>query len=202
MPEYYEKTYWDERFVTESEFEWLMGPDELEEFVYPLLRLPSSTAEPSFKVLNAGCGTSNFPKDFVERFPATVISVDYSPNSVNKLSARFSSLPNLQFLVDDLLTLDQFNEQSIDLIFDKSTFDALACSGSTEILETYQKSLRRVVKDKGQWCCISYSDRTDYIVEDIWELVQKVEVVREPAGRDGVARPEIQHYVHVLEPVP
>ncbi|KAI9010125.1 S-adenosyl-L-methionine-dependent methyltransferase [Hyaloraphidium curvatum] len=197
MPSYAERSYWEERFESENEFEWLMGTAELAKKVFPLLRL--SPMEDGFTVLNAGCGTSRFPADFAALYPAArVVSVDFSETVVRKMSDRYRDLDRLEFRVDDLLKLDTVEPESVDLVFDKSSFDALACTGSREVLANYQRSLARVVKPGGQWALISYSDRTDYVVEG-WRLATMVEVVTREA-QVNPARPAITHFVHVLEP--
>lgn len=202
MPSYYEMSYWDTRFETEEQFEWLLDFMVLQKKVFPGLKMPATEGQPEdFVVLNAGCGTSRFGVDFAALYPAKVINVDYSVNVVNKMAAKYEHLaPLVTYRVDNLLTLSTIEPSSIDLIFDKSSLDALACSGQREVIVRYMTAIRKAVKPTGQWCCISYSDRAEWAAKDLWKLVWKEEVVVQEAS-ESPARPAIMHWVHVFEPV-
>lgn len=203
MPSYAELEYWEERFQTENAYEWLLDTAQLQKGVFPYLRLPvDGAAAEEFVVLNAGCGTSRLSIELSALYPVHTINVDFSPTVIDKWHQEMAgkSIANVEFRVDDLLELSTISDRTIDLVIDKSSFDALACSGSRDVLNQYIKQLRRVLKPRGQWALISYSDRTDYIDTNLFRLVYRGEaVVREASERPS--RPAIAHFVHILEPV-
>ncbi|KAJ8281849.1 hypothetical protein COCON_G00043680 [Conger conger] len=135
------KETWD-RFYRENNakrdfknFEWFFGFDSVRDFILPLLR-PQSDSATLRRILDLGCGTSALGPGIYKHsdWPVDVTCADISPVAVQLLQEQARSKPiqpgnpssRLSFLELDCCRLQtQFGEQSLDVIVDKGTTDAL-----------------------------------------------------------------------------
>ncbi|XP_035267513.1 citrate synthase-lysine N-methyltransferase CSKMT, mitochondrial isoform X1 [Anguilla anguilla] len=135
------KETWD-RFYRENNvkrdfknFEWFFGFDSVQDFILPLLR-PQPSCATIRRVLDLGCGTSALGPGIYKhsQWPVHVTCADISPVAVQLLQEQANSKPiqpgnpssRLTFLELDCCRLQaRFGEQSLDVIVDKGTTDAL-----------------------------------------------------------------------------
>jgi len=185
------QTYWQTRFLTEKQFEWLTPsskiiPKVLEIFedwsnTSPVLTT-SSQDEKVFRVLHLGCGTSSLGDDVYDGLLKTasdevsatpkveVVDCDYVPSETRR------NIPFIQLNLLDLKDLIQKSGKGWDLVIDKSTADAISCGpsmllddedGNNRMVEPMQmlcRNLGCVVKGGGRWICVSYSaTRFDFL---------------------------------------
>ncbi|XP_041841432.1 citrate synthase-lysine N-methyltransferase CSKMT, mitochondrial isoform X2 [Melanotaenia boesemani] len=136
------KSTWD-RFYTESSsrtatfrnFEWFFGFDSVRDFIMPLLQT-TSHPDTALQILDMGCGTSalgpSIYRDSV--FPVRVTCADISPVAVRLMQQQVGSKAiqphnlssQLDFVELDCTQLDKhYGSNSLDLIIDKGTTDAL-----------------------------------------------------------------------------
>ena len=114
------KSYWDERFAVEESYEWLSNF----EAVKPLLleSLPASSTNP--RILLVGCGNSRLSLDLVNEGFSNTISTDFSEVCIAAMQKQH---PSLEWQVADMLTLEDFDDSSFDVVLDKAAMDALMC---------------------------------------------------------------------------
>ncbi|KAF9971716.1 hypothetical protein BGZ73_005245 [Actinomortierella ambigua] len=94
----------------------------------------------------------------------------------------------LEFREMDCLDLTSLAPNTFDLIFDKSTSDAIACGDDNEStkIKTLCRQVARVTKPGGVWCVVSYSQYRQYEFEDedqgLW-TTERVEPIKVEAPR-------------------
>ncbi|CAL1590564.1 unnamed protein product [Knipowitschia caucasica] len=136
------KATWD-RFYTENRtnaaafknFEWFFGFDSIRHIILPLLP-PKSRPDRPFQVLDLGCGTSALGPSIYKHSPITVhvTCADISPVAVKLMQEHVTSeeietsdaASQISFVeMDCTQLLNHYGPESIDLIVDKGTTDAL-----------------------------------------------------------------------------
>lgn len=139
-PDFSDVEYWNARFVTEDEFEWLKHPSDLTSHLEDLLgRIP----ERDRSVLHIGSGSSTLSLTLrgLVSHPEQVHNVDYSPNAIElgmamekKAFGGDSSTYMRWSCVDllnrrDVLSLGDHDlfHPPCTLIVDKSVADSIAC---------------------------------------------------------------------------
>ncbi|KAG0238910.1 Endothelin-converting enzyme 2 [Actinomortierella wolfii] len=122
----------------------------------------------------------------------------------------------LEFREMDCLDLSSLAPNTFDLVFDKSTSDAIACGDDDEgtKVKTLCEQVARVTKPGGVWCVVSYSQYRQYEYpskegQGLWttELIEPIKVdqqshVGEEKSKDTAARPvvhqpEVFQYLYV-----
>ncbi|XP_071386097.1 citrate synthase-lysine N-methyltransferase CSKMT, mitochondrial isoform X1 [Centroberyx affinis] len=136
------KATWD-RFYTENSsrtpnfknFEWFFGFDSVRDFIMPFLHAKSHPDSP-LQVLDMGCGTSALGPCIYKHspFPVRVTCADISPIAVRLMQEHVRAKAiephhpssQLEFLELDCTQLHGcYGSESVDLIVDKGTTDAL-----------------------------------------------------------------------------
>ncbi|XP_046901084.1 citrate synthase-lysine N-methyltransferase CSKMT, mitochondrial isoform X1 [Hypomesus transpacificus] len=170
------KATWD-RFYTENRgrtpnfknFEWFFGFGTVQDFILPLLHSkPDSNT--IFQVLDLGCGTSALGLDIYKNsFSAVQVTcADISPVAVRFMQEQIRTKAaeprnpdsRLEFLELDCTELHQhYGSESLDLIIDKGTTDALLRSreGRGKADQVLQQSLR-VLRSSGLYLQFSDED--------------------------------------------
>jgi 2-polyprenyl-3-methyl-5-hydroxy-6-metoxy-1,4-benzoquinol methylase len=91
--DYGKKTYWDHRFSTELEYEWLVPWKDVAYLLKPFL-------SPSSRILVVGCGNSSFSADLYDAGYKNVCSVDYSDVVINAMRSRNQEQrPDMEWMV-------------------------------------------------------------------------------------------------------
>jgi SAM-dependent methyltransferase len=97
--EYGKKTYWDERFATESEYEWLASWEDVAYLLKPFL-------SPSSHILVVGCGNSSFSADLYDAGYTDICSLDYSEIVIDAMKTRNKTQrPEMTWMVCARVTL-------------------------------------------------------------------------------------------------
>jgi hypothetical protein len=142
-PSFGDLEYWNKRFDKEDEFEWLANFTVLEPW------LKQAIAEKTVpQILHIGCGSSALSmqlRDLVDS-PQQIHNVDYSEVVVKKNRQReYDLLRSLEASTEpcrwstlDLLSVSQIYDfadpgKGYDMIFDKSTSDAISCSEDVSV---------------------------------------------------------------------
>lgn len=158
--DYKRHEYWERRFSKEPTYEWLGSFEDCRggmEATGVDFNIQRSSA------LIVGCGNSLFSRDVSARCPSwRIVSVDFSRNVIENMKRRF---PDLEWVVDDMTTLESFQEECFDIVLDKAAMDALvADEGSSwdpsesSKLSVYNmlKSCARVLKSGGKLSIVSF----------------------------------------------
>ena len=146
---------WDARYAADAaEYDWLLDWSSLAE---PILAL----CGPTTRVLDVGCGTSCVPARLADAGVARVVGVDVSRAAVDAMRARHAGGERsgaLSFAVADATTLDGFGDGSFDVVLDKSTSDALACTpgGGDAAVGALARAAHRVLAPSGALVVVSF----------------------------------------------
>lgn len=118
MEDLSKKSYWDERFLVEDEFEWFGQCSRL----YPVFNLYFQSS-PSFLLLHLGCGSSSLAEEmFSRRYCRMIFNVDYSFQILQKRrSKKFDSLP-IDWITLDIRSMP-LKSNFFDTIVEKGTLD-------------------------------------------------------------------------------
>jgi len=120
------RVFWDFRHSVGDSFDWIADFSEL----HPVL----TQCCPNLKdatVLNLGCGTSRFCEDLYDVGCQRIVNTDISPVAIEKMRARnVGSRPEMHWHVADARDMAEFRSGSFDLVFDKSTLDAVTAMKS------------------------------------------------------------------------
>ena len=114
---YSQHAYWEERFEHESEYEWLVGFDELHPALLPLL-------QPADRLLVVGCGNSSLSARLYEAGYTRITNIDYADTVIRKQAAKHRDKPGMHWLTMDMLHL-AFPPASFTAVLDKCSMDAL-----------------------------------------------------------------------------
>lgn len=121
--EFKKKSYWEERFGVEEEYEWLANFDAVRDILLP--HLPSASLEPS--ILVVGCGNSSFSSDLYDAGYHNVTSIDFSAVVIERMRERNKARPGMTWTVADMLSLEGLADEAFDAVLDKAAMDALMC---------------------------------------------------------------------------
>lgn len=120
--EYSGLSYWDTRYTTEEEFEWCKGFQDFRHLI-------EKHVNPSDRILVLGCGNSRLGVDLYEAGYTKVMNVDYSSVVIERMAAKFSNMPGLEWRVMDMRNL--INQNPISNVISNSTTDSHPISNST-----------------------------------------------------------------------
>ncbi|RKP06369.1 S-adenosyl-L-methionine-dependent methyltransferase, partial [Thamnocephalis sphaerospora] len=164
--------YWEQRFQTERQFEWLLDFEQLRPI---LLDLPAENASAAFgpnalirandRILHIGCGSSRLGIDLAHAGCTHVVNTDLSASAISngrqraeEERQRGSSI--LDWIQADALDMREvFADASMDVVLDKSLLDAISCGDSdmAAVAARLAEEVGRVLKPGGCWIIISYS---------------------------------------------
>jgi EEF1A lysine methyltransferase 4 len=120
---YGSKEYWEERFETEQDFDWLLSYQQLAPQLEPFFE-----KKKNLKVLIVGCGNAPFSADLYRSgLTHNIVNTDYSVTVIESMRAKHAeSCPEMQWLVVDMLDMSStFEEESFDIVIDKAVMDTL-----------------------------------------------------------------------------
>lgn len=115
-----------------NKIDWFVNAQEVVDRIAKILT-HSKTVSPPLTLIDAGCGTSQvFPMLLgAVNVPLDLRCVDFSPDAIKALSkvdTKGESASLISFVVADLMKLP-FESQSVDLILDKGSTDAMLRRG-------------------------------------------------------------------------
>ena len=153
MPNYGEKKYWVERYESEKgkTFDWLEDYESLKPMIKDL-----GIKKDDF-ILNVGCGNSEFSEKMYNDGFKNNYNIDICPNVINFMKERNKEKTNLIYKEMDARNMKDFNDETFDLVIDKSTLDALLCGEDAFVnVALMTKEISRVLKTGGIYLVISY----------------------------------------------
>ncbi|KAL0934884.1 protein kinase domain containing protein [Colletotrichum truncatum] len=194
MPADFDKqSYWGNRFVAETNFEWLTESATFMSILDPYLAQLDDFAP----ILQLGFGTSDLQNHFRQRGFENVTNVDFEPLAMDRgrmLEKQVFGDVKMRYLVADVTQLhlpDKF-----DLIIDKSTVDAVSCGGEEQFLRMAE-GVRRHLTDDGCWISLSYS----FCRFDVEGLPFDVEVIAKiPTPKLKPHDPDVYHWCYLMRP--
>lgn len=140
-PSFGDLTYWNTRFTTESNFEWLLDFPTLKPYLQDTItHQHENKTQP--QILHIGSGSSDLGSQIrhLVTSPSQVHNVDFSDVAVQRGQqmgdgTRWSRLDLLD--IHQVLAFSRQEEQQYDVVLDKSTSDAIACAADVAVRLPY-----------------------------------------------------------------
>ena len=197
MPNYGDKTYWEDRYDEQNgtTFDWLEDYESIKPIIEEL------GIKKECRILNVGCGNSEFSEKMFDEGTTHNYNIDICENVINFMRTRNKDKNGLHFEVMDVCEM-KYKDEMFDLIVDKSTIDALLCGDhSFMIVAKMLKEISRVLKTGGVYLIISYGQpesrmihlERDHLAFDI----QIYTIKRQEEGEQ-----EKIHYVYICKKLP
>jgi SAM-dependent methyltransferase len=196
--------YWESRFESEEEYDWLCTYPGVRQYLLPFLR-------PTDSILVVGCGNSSFSADLYDDGYKNIVNIDYSGNVVKAMAAKYSTeKPGMQWLEMNMLDL-KFEDGSFDLVIDKAAMDAILVSEGdlwhphAECVHTVHEvclQTSRVLHDKGIYLQISFAQphfRTKYLKGDLYLHDETVSPYSTSLGKSEVYPWTLQYQTISME---
>ena len=160
---YGEQKYWEERFTQESQYEWLVSYSELKSDITPFLKDDT-------KILIIGCGNSPFSFDLYDDGYKNITNIDFSINVIQKMEQKDKekygdSLEKMIWKDMDMMHMDEFTNESFDVVIDKAGLDAILTKegdvwnpNPKVIADVFQvcSHISRILKKNGCFLSISF----------------------------------------------
>ena len=144
--------YWDARYTKDPEpYDWYLTFNEVRPLLEPLLHRNLET-----KILNVGCGNSEFGTRLYQEGFRFIMNIDFSGVVIRQMLERTEKVGWPKFQVMDAQDI-KFSTASFDLAVDKGTLDSIMCGESAG--EKIRKSLLeiyRVLRPQGVFVCFSH----------------------------------------------
>lgn len=153
MLNYGSKKYWDERYLKQFDksFDWL------EDF-YSLQPLLEKYISKQDRILMLGCGNSVLSQEMYDNGYTNIVNIDISGVVIDQMKQRNEDRPLMKWLQMDALDLE-FEENSFDVVLDKSTLDAILCGELSFINAAVMlKEIQRVLRVDGAYLIVSYGN--------------------------------------------
>lgn len=138
---YKEQDYWDDRFESEDEYDWLASF----QVIWPYLK--NYLKNKDDRILIVGCGNSKFSEQLYDQGYENIYNIDFSANVISRMKSKHEkSRPKMQWIVMDMTNLI-FSEDILpfDVVIDKASMDALMVdegdvwNPKTEVIEIVDK---------------------------------------------------------------
>ncbi len=165
MPNYGDPKYWDERYRQQHDttYDWLENYETLKPLLDNIISRDQS-------ILNIGCGNAIVTEDMYDDGYLNIVNTDISPIVIDNMKQRNICRPTMKWDVDDVLGM-QYNNESFDVVIDKSTLDAILCGKQSFMNAAIMLAeVQRVLKTGGIYLIISYGSpatRSLHLVEQL-----------------------------------
>jgi ubiquinone/menaquinone biosynthesis C-methylase UbiE len=178
-----DKSFWEQFYsshLPNKSFDWFLGFDDVKEYLGRYLPPIENRRLP--RILDLGCGTSNFSIEMFRHLKGEcyIDCVDYSETAIKIMKQRVELLKNegetlftgngvISFYLADVRSLP-FHDEIFKLSIDKGTSDAVLRSANGE--EEFVKSMAEVVRVlQGGGTIVQFSDEAP---ESRMDLIGKV----------------------------
>merc|ERR1711920_1023017 len=99
-----------------------------------------------------------------------ITCADIVPSVIETMRCRNAELrPGIKYVTADACDMGIFADSSFDVVFDKSTLDALKCAGKSATTKMSHE-IHRVLKDSGVYLCVSLNGP-----EEVQPLIESTE---------------------------
>ncbi|KAL0209271.1 hypothetical protein RCL1_003529 [Eukaryota sp. TZLM3-RCL] len=162
--------FWNSRYRTDpSFFDWYFDVTHCSSFKDELSKhIPLSST-----ILIAGNGTSRLPFQLSKMGYSSLVSLDFSPVSIEIMNSFSPSLQGVAFQLGDLRNIP-FPPSHFDAVIDKATLDSMFCSAKAkQNVDLYLSQVFSVLKTGSVYISISFlppSERSSLFPAEKWEL--------------------------------
>ena len=164
------KSYWDNRFEAEDQYDWLVKFNEIQPYIVP--KMTSKEA----KILIVGCGNSTFSADLYDFGYKNITNIDFSEVCIARMQQKHTTLrPEMTWVTMDMTEL-LFNDQEFDIVIDKASMDALLVDegdvwdpeeSTISLVDKMCAGISQVLKPGGLFLQITFAQthfRTKYLM--------------------------------------
>eukprot|EP00127_Corallochytrium_limacisporum_P004243 Clim_evm188s157 gene=Clim_evmTU188s157 len=147
--------YWQERFETEAEFDWLKPYSHFRHVIREYL-------SPESLVLHVGCGNSTLGTDLFNDGICRITNLDYSINALQRQRQQF---PEQEWLCMDMLHMN-FHPGIFDVVIEKGTLDVLVVDqedpwrpGEDQLIKMHQalSGISKALSQEGTFISITWA---------------------------------------------
>lgn len=159
MPNYGDPKYWDDRYRQQRDttYDWLENYETLKPLLDNIIARDQS-------ILNVGCGNAELTEDMYDDGYSNIVNTDISPIVIQNMMMRNKHRVGMRWDVDDVLNM-QHEDETFDVVVDKSTLDAILCGKQSFMNAAIMLSeVQRVLKTGGIYLIISYGNPTSRTV--------------------------------------
>ena len=197
MPNYGDITYWEQRYKDSeyTTFDWLENYPTLKEIIISL-NIPKETG----KILNLGCGNSEFSENMYDDGYHNIKNIDISQNVIKLMTERSKDRPEMTYEVMDVRDI-KYESNFFDLAIDKSTIDALLCGDDAFInVAKMIKEVQRVLKVGGYYMIISYGAPDDRLMHLKRKFEKfKIEILKIEKDFEEEEGYDNYHYIYLCQ---
>ena len=197
MPNYGDITYWEQRYKDSeyTTFDWLENYPTLKEIIISL-NIPKETG----KILNLGCGNSEFSENMYDDGYHNIKNIDISQNVIKLMAERSKDRPEMTYEVMDVRDI-KYESNFFDLAIDKSTIDALLCGDDAFInVAKMIKEVQRVLKVGGYYMIISYGTPDDRLMHLKRKFEKfKIEILKIEKDFEEEEGYDNYHYIYLCQ---
>ena len=197
MPNYGDIAYWEQRYKDSeyTTFDWLENYPTLKEIIISL-NIPKETG----KILNLGCGNSEFSENMYDDGYHNIKNIDISQNVIKLMAERSKDRPEMTYEVMDVRDI-KYESNFFDLAIDKSTIDALLCGDDAFInVAKMIKEVQRVLKVGGYYMIISYGTPDDRLMHLKRKFEKfKIEILKIEKDFEEEEGYDNYHYIYLCQ---
>ena len=197
MPNYGDIAYWEQRYKDSeyTTFDWLENYPTLKEIIISL-NIPKETG----KILNLGCGNSEFSENMYDDGYHNIKNIDISQNVIKLMTERSKDRPEMTYEVMDVRDI-KYESNFFDLAIDKSTIDALLCGDDAFInVAKMIKEVQRVLKVGGYYMIISYGTPDDRLMHLKRKFEKfKIEILKIEKDFEEEEGYDNYHYIYLCQ---
>eukprot|EP00088_Acartia_fossae_P070224 TRINITY_DN9343_c0_g1_i2.p1 TRINITY_DN9343_c0_g1~~TRINITY_DN9343_c0_g1_i2.p1 ORF type:complete len:254 (+),score=36.15 TRINITY_DN9343_c0_g1_i2:170-931(+) len=156
--DYSSPEYWEERFRTEEEFNWLGG---LKHYRHALDNMLEKY-EKYDSILQLGCGNSSFSTELSNAGWTNITNLDISLNGLKTLKQRE---PKSEYLLMDMTRMP-LKDASYDIVIEKATLDSLQVTAASpwdlqsqenQLVSKVLSEVKRILRPGGTFVSITFS---------------------------------------------
>ena len=197
--EFRSKTYWDDFFLKRENnaFEWYGDYSDLRMYT-------SRSMKETDNILAIGCGNSNFSSDLYDKGYQNITNLDFSELVIQEMKDKNLSRNKMKWDVGDMTNMNQYENNSYDIIFDKGALDALM---STDSIENKEKAICmfneiiRILNSNGKYICITLAEH--YIIDVLLTYFSTLEELNVIINIDAIESkqesPFIPFYIEITK---
>ena len=150
--------YWDNRYETETSYEWFNGYSYFKEHLIPRLKYTDA-------ILTLGCGNSPFSYDMYMDGYHFITNIDYSPVCIELMSKKYKECAKMKWLEMNMLQL-KFENETFDVVIEKGTLDAVLVEEKDpwyisdkgfDLIQAALDETSRVLKRGGRFISITFA---------------------------------------------
>lgn len=200
MTKYASLEHWEERYKKDPEpFDWFNKYSALKPF------LLAAGLDETSNILVLGCGTSTMSESMWDDGYRNITNIDFSPQCISLMQRRCADRPGMNFLVLNVLDLEELSGRSFDLILDKGTLDCILCGEkSFENVHKALSNISQLLKPGGAYLVVSYGSpmfRLNHLQKEEFSWNVELQTLEKPTLNTPAEIEEKSnvHYIYICK---